>query len=175
MGLQNCTDPRVCTLSWANETKGAVNQRGGDYFILNVDKATAQEGFFVQCTTSSRVNFKLVLFNGAGEALFEQDSHVNAQSLTDATLFFTNFETSCLATQSAGIASGESSDFVVKMCDSISNFGVRKNSIGPGTYLVAVQCATMLSRTSFLLYAVRANNDERLVSYCNRYINRLVV
>ena len=175
MGLQNCTDPRVCTLSWANETKGAVNQRGGDYFILNVDKTTAQEGFFVQCTTSSRVNFKLVLFNGAGEALFEQDSHVNAQSLTDATLFFTNFETSCLATQSAGIASGESSDFVVKMCDSISNFGVRKNNIGPGTYLVAVQCATMLSRTSFLLYAVRAHNDERLVSQCNRYINHFVV
>ena len=175
MGLKNCTDPRVTDLSWGVESRGGINQRGGAYFVLNVDKQQAEIGFFIQCTASSRVNLKLVLFNSSGEAVFEQDANVS-QSTSEATLYFTNFDTGSPAIHSSrggsishltahsGIASAESADPVVSMCESLGRFGVKKSTIAAGHYLVCVQCATLLSRTNFQLYAVRANNEERLVS-----------
>lgn len=184
MGLKKCTDPRVIDLNWGHESRGGINQRGGAYFVLNVDKQHAENGFFVQCTTSSRVNLKLVIFNGSGDALFEQDANTS-QSLSDATLYFTHFDTGSSIihtrggtvsnlTAHSGIASAESTDPVVSMCESLGRFGVKKNTIAPGTYLVCVQCATLLSRTNFLLYAVRANNDERLVRLC-WYVRMLTI
>lgn len=161
-------------MSWGRENRGGINQRGGAYFLVNVEKDQSEKGFFIQCTASSKVNLKIMLFNANGDVLCEADSSIS-QPNAEAAMYFTNFETGSPAVRPpaggtisrlaahSGIAYAESTDPVVGMCDSLDCFEVKKQIIAPGPYLVGVQCATQFSRTSFAVYAVRASEDEKLV------------
>ena len=171
-GLDGTADPRVSDLHWGSEVRAACERRGVVFYRLLIEQSNIENGFFLMCRSSHRSNFKLILIDAHGDAVFEEDSSSKsaATSNMEAIMYFTRFDTYNLhPTDHANSSSNSnmnnsSADQHLAAFSVLDGFASSKRRVpGPGHYLLCVQCTNLLGRTQFAISAVAAKNDLTMV------------
>jgi hypothetical protein len=160
-------DPRVSDLAWGWSTEGKVDRQNATYYRVNVDTRHVENGFVLLCRSATKGKFKVILFDGEGSVLFQEESHkshsdqAGKKEITQAALYFTNFDAYRLGEPSLATLQDKETPQVFSRLES---FGGCKHQIAPGQYLVCVYGDNFIGKTHFNIIAVQAKNDANEVS-----------
>lgn len=87
-------DDRLCDLVWGWEFEGKVERQAACFFRVTVDERQASNGLLISCRSYNKGKFKLLIFDSNGTIVHHEDSsRSRSGTRTEATLYFTNFET----------------------------------------------------------------------------------
>ena len=117
----------------------------------------------VLCRGQSKGKFKLIMFDGEGSVLHQEESGKprDKSSITHAALYFTNFDAYRLGEPS--LASLQDKE-TPQMFSKLESFTSCKHHISPGQYLICVYGDNFIGKTHFNIIAVQAKNEAPEVS-----------
>jgi hypothetical protein len=158
-------DPRVNDLTWGWGADGKVDRQSGVFFRLTVDNQHADSGFIVNCRSSNRGKFKLLVFDKEGNLLYQEDSFKEKdKSFTQSTLFFTTFDAYRLG-EAPAIVNEKSSTAqqLPPLFHRLDSFILAKKRITSGQYLLCIYGDNFIGKTNFQIIAVPSKNDALAV------------
>ncbi len=138
-------------LPWGWGAENKVDRQAAIYFRLTVDVANSEKGFVVDCRSSNKGKFKLIMFDKDGNVLHQEDAvRGKSQNFTHATFFFTTFNTYRLD----DISSTDKT--LPPVFQRLESFVLSRKTIDPGQYLVCIYGDNFIGKTNFNIIAVPA-------------------
>ncbi|CAM9165558.1 unnamed protein product [Ectocarpus sp. 6 AP-2014] len=163
----NERNPRLLPMECGVEYKGTVEKQQSVFFMIHVTKDMARDGLVLRCTSTNKSRFKLVLFDNAGKARYQEESSStsNNEGFTMCSLFFAPYEVSNVA-DTINIA-GLKGEEVPPIFHRLDLFQVTSRQLEEGDHLVGVYGDNWLRAASFSLMAIplspRAKEEESSV------------
>jgi hypothetical protein len=150
-------DERVVDLVWGWEFEGRVERQAASFFRITVDERQAANGLVVNCRSSNKGKFKLLTFDREGSIMHQEDSAQSRDGTrSEATLYFTNFETFFLDPPTPEALIEENSPPVF---GKLEQFRSSRLSISKGQHLICVYGDNFIGKTFYNILAVPALND----------------
>mmetsp|Transcript_43428 Transcript_43428/g.120154 ORF Transcript_43428/g.120154 Transcript_43428/m.120154 type:complete len:574 (+) Transcript_43428:31-1752(+) len=159
-------DSRVNDLVWGSVIEGKAERHNAAFYRLTVDNAHAENGFVVMCRSAKRDKFKVAMFDESGkEVTYHEDSQrVKDKPFTQATLFFTSFDTYQLKEPPVDVQETKN---LPPVFFKLQNFApTNKRTLSPGQYLLCVYGDNTIGfgRSVFGIVALPAKNDAPAVT-----------
>lgn len=172
-------DPRVIDLTWGWGNEGKVDRQAAAFYRLTVDHAHAEKGFVINVRSLNKGKFKLIMFDKDGCVLHQEESisatstppatankerlpvhipGVNTHSYTQATFFFTKFDTYRLD-EASSTNHDKSKDNIPPLFNRLDTLSNSKKKIAAGQYLLCVYGDNFIGKTNFNIVAVPSKND----------------
>lgn len=150
-------DERVVDLVWGWEFEGRVERQAASFFRITADERQAANGLVVNCRSANKGKFKLLTFDREGSIMHQEDSSISRDGTTsEATLYFTNFETFFLGAPTPDALVEENSPAVF---GKLEQFRSSRLSIHKGQHLICVYGDNFIGKTFYNILAVPALND----------------
>lgn len=148
-------DPRVIDLPWGWGAENKVDRQAAAYYRLTVDVANSEKGFVINCRSSNKGKFKLIIFDKDGNVLHQEEAmREKNKSYTHATLFFTKFDTYRLDDSSS---TDKTLPPIFQRLDSLV---LSRKTIEPGQYLISVYGDNFIGKTNFSIITVPAKATD---------------
>lgn len=148
-------DPRVQDLTWGWGAESKVDRQTGTYYRLTVDQQHAESGFLINCRSNNKGKFKLIMFDKEGSVLHQEES-MKDKNYTQATFFFTKFDTYRLGEPSLDSMQDKT---VPAVFHRLESFLPCKKGVQAGQYLLCVYGDNFIGKTNFHIVAVPTKND----------------
>eukprot|EP00596_Hydrurales_sp_CCMP1899_P010136 CAMPEP_0119051346 /NCGR_PEP_ID=MMETSP1177-20130426/72991_1 /TAXON_ID=2985 /ORGANISM="Ochromonas sp, Strain CCMP1899" /LENGTH=567 /DNA_ID=CAMNT_0007030521 /DNA_START=188 /DNA_END=1891 /DNA_ORIENTATION=+ len=156
-------DPRVVDMTWGTTIDGRVDRQAACYYRISISNENLSKGFLLNCKSSNKDRFKLVMFDSSGKLLHLEDSMRSKDTKsTEATLLFTLFNTgNQIESDSVDEKILSSPHFLSEKLESIVSY---ERVVPPGDFLICIYGDNMIGKANFNLIAVPANNDATEVT-----------
>eukprot|EP00903_Cladosiphon_okamuranus_P008939 g8555.t1 len=149
----SASNPRLLPMEFGVEYKGTVEKQQSLFFMVSVTEEMARDGLVLRCMSTNKSRFKLVLFDNAGKARFQEESSTsNREGYTMCSLLFAPYEVSNVA-DGINIA-GLKGDDVPPIFHRLDLFQVTRRQLEAGDHLVCVYGDNWLRAASFSLMAI---------------------
>jgi curved DNA-binding protein CbpA len=157
-GVDTPLDPRVVDMVWGTTIDGRVDRQTACYYRISISNENLSNGFLMNCKSSNKDRFKLVMFDSSGKLLHLEDStRSKDRQSTEATLLFTLFNTgNQVKSDSVNEKILSSPFFLSEKLESIVSY---ERVVPPGDFLICIYGDNMIGKANFNLIAVPANND----------------
>ncbi|CAM9104178.1 unnamed protein product [Scytosiphon promiscuus] len=162
----NESNPRLMPMDYGVEYKGTVEKQQSVFFMVHVSEEVARDGLVLRCMSTNKSRFKLVLFDNAGKARYQEESSSasNREGFTMCSLFFAPYEVSSLADPMIAGLKGEEVPQIFHRLDLLH---VTSRRLEAGDHLVGVYGDNWLRAASFSLMAIplssRAKEEQASV------------
>jgi hypothetical protein len=162
-------DPRVVDMTWGTTIDGRVDRQAACYYRISISNENLSKGFLINCKSSNKDRFKLVMFDSSGKLLHLEDSMRSKDTKsTEATLLFTLFNTgNQIESDSVDEKILSSPHFLSEKLESIVSY---ERVVPPGDFLICIYGDNMIGKANFNLIAVPANNDATEVKLTDLYL-----
>ncbi|CAM9853071.1 unnamed protein product [Pylaiella littoralis] len=163
------SNPKLLPMEFGVEYKGSVEKQQSLFFMINVSEQMARDGLVLRCMSTNKSRFKLVLFDTAGKARFQEESSTtsNREGYTMCSLLFAPYEVSNVADtiNFTGLKGGEELPPIFHRLDL---FQVTRRELEAGDHLIGVYGDNWLRAASFSLMAIplssKAKEEEASVA-----------
>lgn len=163
-------DPRVSDLPWGWAAEAKVDRQTAAYYRLTADPQHTEIGFIIHGRSVSKGKFKMIMFDKDGTVMHQVDSSKDKDAnYTQATFFFTNFDTYHLGEATAVapppqpsplLAAADKDKSFPPVLSRLETFTHSSRKIASGQYLLCVYGDNLFGKTAFSIIAVPAKMDS---------------